>query len=163
MKFCQDHWNAMRQAVEDRGLSGLVAKDGAAAVAQVEEELLERWATRETFDPLMSMHWAIATNAMRAIEASGGSPLYLMTSGDEDPVDVEAIRTAQPDRADVDSFQGRTWPRCPLCYVNLAHEITCAHLGCELDKKRGYDWMIDRAAVDALERARALGLTPKAS
>lgn len=70
----------MRDAVDERGMTGLVAKSGEAAVEdqvrQLEEaqhtgEVSEQ-TTKETFDPLMSMHWHWTNGALR----NGG--LYLM-------------------------------------------------------------------------------------
>jgi hypothetical protein len=51
-----------------------------------------------------------------------------------------------------------TWPRCPLCYLNLAHELTCTDRRCHLPKVAGYDWMLDRAVKDAVEKADELGV-----
>lgn len=151
MQICEAHWVAMRQAIEDRGLSSLVAKDGRTAIGQLEQQLQQGADSRETFDPLMSVHWVCVNNAMRFLDGAGMNPLYLLGGGPEDPVEGYA------------GYEGRTWPRCPICYLNLAHEVSCRHEKCELDKERGYDWMIERAASDALDKAREYGLAPKAS
>lgn len=147
MKFCQDHWDALRAKIEERGLAGLVAPSGVIAAEQQKDQFEralsgEQEATPANFDPLMSAHWAIASNAMSTI-----SPLYLMADGDEDPVEGFGQKG-----------EGRTWPRCPLCYLNLAHELTCKDARCTLDEKRGYDWMLDRAADEAKDKAVELGL-----
>jgi hypothetical protein len=97
----------------------------------------------------MASHWAIVTNALRILSDAGLNPLYLMAGGPEDAVDVSKAGA---------SYAGRTWPRCPLCYLNLAHELSCTHQKCGLDKERGYDWMIARAAEESLEKAREFGL-----
>lgn len=75
MKMCQPHWDVCREAIRERGLEPLVAKSGAAAMANIKQELEGATAP---FDPLMSMnnHWW--GNALQ----NGG--LYLMG------VDVEA-------------------------------------------------------------------------
>lgn len=140
MRFCQDHWDRLRAKIADRGIAHLIAPDGETAVAQVKDQL-ERSVTPVNFDPLMHAHWAIVDNAMTTVKRAGGSPLYLMTSGPEDPVD---------------GHEGRTWPRCPLCYINLAHEISCTDERCTLDQERGYDWMLDRAADEAKAQAERL-------
>lgn len=145
MRFCQDHWDRLRAAIDERGLSHLIAPDGETAVAQIKQEL-EQGPSAVTFDPLMSAHWAIVSNAMDTITRAGASPLYLMTAGPEDP--VEGYGPAG---------DGRTWPRCPLCYLNLAHELTCKDPRCTLPKVGGYDWMIERAADDQAQRAAELG------
>jgi hypothetical protein len=80
MKMCAPHWQTMRDAIEEKGLSGLVAKSGEAAmdaqVRQIEEHQrtgsVSEQTTKETFDPLMSMHWHFSNNALRC----GG--LYIM-------------------------------------------------------------------------------------
>lgn len=146
MQFCSAHWAALRKAIDDRGLTPFVPKDGASAVQQMTTQLREGGESKQTFDPLMAAHWAIVNNVMGFIDRTGNSPLYLMTGGPEDPVE------GYP------GFEGRTWSRCPLCYINLAHEISCTEQKCQLDKKAGYDWMIERAAEDSLTRAREFGL-----
>lgn len=80
MKICADHWKTMREEIEQRGLSGLIAKTGEAAmeaeVRQLEEAkatgTVSEQTTKETFDPLMSMHWHFTNNALQC----GG--LYLL-------------------------------------------------------------------------------------
>jgi hypothetical protein len=87
---------------------------------------------------------------MDYVGRAGGNPLYLMMAdGPEDPVEGYG-----------DAYAGRTWPRCPLCYLGLAHEVSCTDERCELPKVNGYDWMIDRAADDAAERWRQIGNAP---
>lgn len=71
----------MRDAIEQNGLSGLVAKDSKAALENEARQLEEtkqagsvgNQTLRETFDPLMSMHWHWTNAALH----NGG--LYLMT------------------------------------------------------------------------------------
>jgi len=71
----------MRGAIEQRGLSGLVAKDGQTAIAN---EIAQLEAARSgdhepqkaaPFDPLMSMHWHYVNAALE----NGG--LYLLGEG----------------------------------------------------------------------------------
>lgn len=146
MKFCESHWQKLRNAIEARGLTPFIAKDGTVAAAQMAKQVEEQRSGKHTFDPLMQAHWAVAGNVMDYIGATGNNPLYLMTSGPEDPVVGHA------------GYEGRTWSRCPLCYINLAHEISCTDPKCQLDKQAGYDWMVDRAAEDSLASAREFGL-----
>ncbi len=146
MKFCIPHWAAIRKAVDDKGLTPFVAKDGKVAVQQMAKQIKDGDVTKATFDPLMTCHWAIINNVMRLIDESGNNPLYLLAGGDEDPV------------VGFPGYEERTWSRCPLCYINLAHEVSCTNPKCLLDKVSGYDWMIERAAEDALDRAREFGL-----
>jgi len=101
----------------------------------------------DTFDPLMGALFAIMSNCMTVVSNAGGNPLYMLTDGPEDPVD-RSIYPQVP--------EGATWPKCHLCYVNLAHEVTCKDGRCMLDQKAGYDWMIDRAVADQAERWKRL-------
>lgn len=72
MKFCTNHWEALRKAIEDRGLSHLVAKDGETAASNMKAEL-EGQKSPQNYDPLMDAHWMITNRALKM----GG--LYLMT------------------------------------------------------------------------------------
>lgn len=67
MRICKDHWALCRQAIEDRGLSSLVARDGKEAcdnaVADLEGEPDPK---NERFDPLMSMNWHWYAVALQA-------------------------------------------------------------------------------------------------
>ena len=131
MRFCESHWSKLRKAIDDRGLTPFVAKDGHVAMAQMVKQVEENHAGKDTFDPLMGAHWAISCNVMDFLGRAGGPSAALrMLTGDI----------------------------CPLCEINEAHERTCTDPLCKLDKKVGYDWMIDRAADDALDRAREYGL-----
>lgn len=63
MQMCQPHWEQMKQAVKDRGMWHLVARDGKeavdAAVRQLEgEENASDW------DPLMAMNWNFFSAAL---------------------------------------------------------------------------------------------------
>lgn len=143
MRFCQAHWDRLRAAIDERGLSHLVAPDGRVALEQIADQLkrAERGEEPDTpvnYDPLMAAHWAIVNNVMSAL---GPNALYLMTGGPEDQVEGYGKK-----------YEGRTWPRCPLCYINLAHEVSCKDARCQLPKEDGYDMWIDRAANDQVVR-----------
>lgn len=150
MQFCEDHWSRLREAIEKRGMTDLVAVGGRRAAARTQRELEQGEVTLATFDPLMSAHWAIASNALGMLRQAGHPEmaLYLMGAGPDDPVDPEVYPEAN----------GRTWPRCPLCYLGLAHELTCDGdpTRCKLPKVDGYAWMIDRAADEADETWKKL-------
>ena len=129
MQFCQPHWDSLRQAIKDKGLGVLVSETGEEAVTKAARQAAGE-DTVDTFDPLMFAHNIIFSNVLENASQSVG---YLMGDGPEDPVE---------------GHEGRTWPRCPICYLNLAHEISCG--GCDLPQETGYDWMIDRSSDDAL-------------
>ena len=90
MKFCQKHWDMLRKAIEDRGLTHLIAKSGEQAAENMVSELRGE---EHPYDPLMAAHWMISSAALD----QGG--LYMMT-GDHCPV-CEAIKhTAEHPLAD---------------------------------------------------------------
>jgi hypothetical protein len=70
MRICKEHWQMCRNAVDERGMSGLVARNGKEAADNAVDELQ---GGSPPFDPLMSMNWHWSAEAMRC----GG--LYLMT------------------------------------------------------------------------------------
>ncbi|TAN09876.1 MAG: hypothetical protein EPN45_07230 [Rhizobiaceae bacterium] len=80
MRICKDHWSMCRAAIEERGMSGLVARDGKEATDNAMEELQ---GGNPPFDPLMSMNWHWSGEAMRC----GG--LYLMAVDPENNPDNE--------------------------------------------------------------------------
>lgn len=147
MKICEEHWGSLREAVEERGLGAWIAEDVHEVAEQMMRVAKAGHMTLRSFEPLLSANFAIFNNATRIIEEGGGDPLYLMSAGPEEPVRLEGA-------------EGRTWPRCPICYLSLAHELTCPpdNPHCRLDHVDGYDWMIAKAAdeqVDVLQELRA--------
>jgi hypothetical protein len=154
VRFCEDHWKALQVELERRGLKGLVPDSGTAAALKMDDQLKKEEVTPENFDPLMGAHWGITANVMQTLsQANPQAGLYLM-AGDVEEDPVEGYGTA---------YAGRTWPRCPLCYLNLAHEVSCTDPRCKLPKETGYDWMVERAAEDQLATARRLGLADEPS
>jgi hypothetical protein len=63
MRMCQEHWEALKLAIEERGMDHLIAKDGARAAQNLAQEL-EGGRTIANFDPLMGAHNAILGNAL---------------------------------------------------------------------------------------------------
>lgn len=131
MKFCQPHWDALRQAIEDRGLTALVAEGGEAAAKNLVSEL-EEGATIDNFDPLMAAHNSIWANAMTvASETYKANPLAMIAGDPEHP----------------------EW-ECPVCFLNWLHAehvANCTQPGCDWPPGLTYEWMIDRAADDSIE------------
>jgi hypothetical protein len=131
MRFCQDHWDRLRKAIDERGLTDLVAPDGKVAMAQLADQLEraqrgeEKTLTPVNYDPLMAAHWAIVNNVAETARKFGGpgAALYAM-AGD----------------------------CCPLCYANEQHQAVCNEEGCTFT----YDDWIDRAADDELEHVKKM-------
>lgn len=137
MKICEHHWSLLRQKISDKGLDHLVASDGRVALAQSKDQIETKEVTRDNFDPLMQAHWAIVGNAMDTLERAGINPIYLFGDTSKAP-------------------EGRN--DCPLCELNYLHRTNCTNPKCVLDKENGYDWFLDRAVEDSLEKARELKL-----
>jgi hypothetical protein len=62
MKFCQNHWNILRKAIDDRGMGHLVAKSGEECVKKLVADIEQP--SKSTFDPLMGSHNMILSRAL---------------------------------------------------------------------------------------------------
>lgn len=80
MTFCNPHWAGLRQALDDRGLTPLVAKNGQACRQKMNRQLSGEGETAETFEPLIQASMAIIGNA---IQAGGPYPLTVKADGSE--------------------------------------------------------------------------------
>lgn len=137
----------LKLAIKTRGLEDLIAPDSETIFAQMKSQLEQGKATPTNYDPLMGAMFAISNNAADLVKKMGGNPLYVMVRvEDEAPV------------VDVPGYEGRTWPYCPLCHINLGHEMFCKDPDCKLDKERAFDYWIERAADDQVKAAKELGL-----
>lgn len=63
MKMCQEHWDALKTAINDAGLEQFVTKSGAVVVAKMTSEA-ESGLNRTNFEPLMGAHNSIVSNAL---------------------------------------------------------------------------------------------------
>lgn len=118
MKFCQPHWDALRAAVDARGMGALVPDSGERAVSNLVDQS-ERGPSVDNFDPLMGAHNAILGQAMHVIrERYQQNPLMVMADDAEHP----------------------EWA-CPICALNWCHEEhtrLCTQEGCNYPKV--HDW-----------------------
>jgi hypothetical protein len=94
VRFCQPHWDAIRAALDERGMTDLIASSGARAVVNTARDYEAGHTTLATFDPLMGAHWAIVNRVMEVVGLSILSP-------NEDGTD-----------------------RCPICYAREHHAST---------------------------------------
>jgi hypothetical protein len=78
MKFCQPHWDAMREAVKKRGLWKFVAEGREA----FDNTVLALKGHGEPFDPLMGSMWKIAGQVGQNVERSQGPLAALQCMGD---------------------------------------------------------------------------------
>jgi hypothetical protein len=68
LSLCENHWQRLKQAIDDRGLSHLVAKNGQEAARRTAASTVENVPSVANFDPLMSSYLMIIHHS---IEASG--------------------------------------------------------------------------------------------
>lgn len=135
VRMCMPHWERLRVAIADRGLSALVAESGEQAARNLASEV-EDGPSIDNFDPLMSAHNAIAANAMDTLGSIGANPLMLLTS--------------DPDHPEYE---------CPICCLNALsaeHDATCTEPSCQKPKGLTFDDWIDKAADGAAEQWKAL-------
>ena len=64
MQICQTHWDAIRKALDDRGIGHLGAKTGQQAIAAISNELEGREAEND-FDPLMGCNNMIFAEGLK--------------------------------------------------------------------------------------------------
>lgn len=100
MKICQDHWNKLRAAIEECGLSHLIAKDGKAAAQQIQAQLQgDQSATN--YDPLMAANFAIWSVSLHhfglGIMAGDVCPLCLKTEIEKDCTDPKCNKETGDD------------------------------------------------------------------
>lgn len=136
MKFCINHWTALREAIKVRGMSEFVALDGAQALDMAKQEMAGVPKTRKNFDPLMASHWAIANNAMSTLASMGQNPLMMLAADPEHP-----------------EFE------CPICCLNwicAEHDKVCNNPQCRLPKGLTFDKWINTAADEMADVLKSL-------
>lgn len=79
MKFCTEHWEALRTAIDARGMGELVARSGEEAVEYLKREV-EGEATVFDFDPLMGCH---NTLTHVALQLAGIKMMYADENGEQ--------------------------------------------------------------------------------
>ena len=118
MKFCPEHWNALRDEVDRAGLSALIPDDGEAAMRAMVREMNEG-SSVDSFDPLMIAHNLIWSRAMEDIKTRyQQNPLMLMADADEHP----------------------EWacPVCALIWCHAEHDRLCEKPNCNYPRE--FDW-----------------------
>lgn len=150
MGVCQDHWTKLREKIDEVGLGALVAETAEDAMRSTVRELSEGPSV-DSYNPLMSAYFAILANGGDMVKRAGGSPLYVISDGDEDPMGPQLVHYDPKFQL---KYAGKTWPRCVICYLNIVHEMTCR--GCDLPQENGFDWLVDRAAEGEVERWKGM-------
>jgi hypothetical protein len=64
MKICDSHWQQLKKAIDDRGLSRFVSKDGEHAAQNMIAQ--QGTDTKDNYDPLMFATYAIWGNSIEA-------------------------------------------------------------------------------------------------
>lgn len=125
MRFCSEHWGALRAVIAREGVGHLVGKDGRQAIRAMVREI-EGTAGPDDFDPLMAAHNAIVN---RVIDEVTGVDLFFVG---EDGVE-----------------------RCPICYANELHRANCQEAGCTWDFSAWIEGAGKWAAEEARRKLRA--------
>ena len=166
MNICPSHWDALRSKIDDLGLTEFVSESGMEAAAKTMDQITkvepDDSVTRENFDPLMGAYWLILVTTTRFIGENAPSALfYLFDPSPPWPIDFTLYRNGSQveERLRKDGIEP-IWPKCPLCYLGLMHELICEFddTVCSLDTIDGYKWMIEKAGNDQYEEAVELGL-----
>ena len=102
MRMCMDHWNALRKAIDDRGLYGLVAKSGEAAIASIVRHVEKTADQKADFDPLMNANFAIYAAFLEDAGPAGlcfdGCPLCEVAKSPKEKLDEEWINGVSDDQ-----------------------------------------------------------------
>lgn len=157
MKPCEAHWAALRKAIDDRGLTPLVSKDGEEGAARYQEVIDSLVANKEApataFDPLIQCYMEFVNRVL------SNSSLSVLTEKDDEAYAVEA-------RYDIPKNDGHY---CPLCIVKIGFLLhlnskdgRCGRDECPTVVKQGDEpWdavWITKGADMVLVEARRLGL-----
>lgn len=150
MKMCKDHWARIKQAIDDRGLTHLVAKSDQEIEERITKEL-DGEEDPKDFDPLMSMN---STLFGLVLERMG---LVVLVERDE------AEDGMPPNDGHV----------CPLCIIRKGYDNhntptgQCGDPECTVRMKPGelpWDENHIRHGADAMrQHAIELGLVPRPS
>lgn len=148
MMFCDRHWEMLKSEIDQQNLSDLIAPDTETIVAMEADYFQREERTKVNFDPMMFAFWNISSNVFDYLSRAGGDPMYLLASPE---ADIHESHTSRKSWLDKGGY-------CPVCEISLLHEEACNDPRCTLTKENGYDWMIERGAEEARNRARELEL-----
>lgn len=97
-KWCQPHWDMLREGVEEQGLSDLVSANGEIAVMKTAGEL-QGADDLSTFDPLMRCFWMIENRILDLAGLAAMHPDFGCPICRHDEQRTEDGRCACPDPA----------------------------------------------------------------
>lgn len=137
MKFCDEHWERLKDAIRQVRLWSLVAESGEEGTRRMRSWVSEGL-TVDNFDPLIGAYYAIFAGAMTTISGTyKHDPLVVM---------------ADPEHPE------RSCPICALVWCHEEHVRLCSQADCDFPKE--YDWatnVLSAAADGALDQWRQLG------
>lgn len=117
MKWCQNHWDELKNAIKQKGLYHLVAKNGEEVIDRVTAELRGE-ETLANYDPLMSAFWMING---RATEIGG---IYLLM-GEYCPLCELDKHAKNPDGSELNPKASVRW--IEGCTEQIKHD--CENMG----------------------------------
>jgi len=138
VKFCDEHWERLKDAIRQAGLWSLVSEDGEHAARKLQSEMSDG-STVDNFDPLMAAHNLIFGCALEMIHTQYDQNLLMLMAG---------------------SAEHPEWA-CPICALNWCHDEhirLCTKDDCGYPKQ--FDWApqtIDGAIERVLAEWRRLG------
>lgn len=106
---------------------GSLVSEGGEAAARTMVRAATEGPSVDAFDPLMDAHMAIVANAVKL-----AGPMILADNDDGTP-------------------------RCPVCFLDYAHRVGCEGPPCTLPRFGAFDYMLDRAVADAVDKWKELG------
>jgi phage head maturation protease len=95
MRFCQNHWNMLRENVDKQGLTNWVAPDGETALMQIADEIAKGKITQTNYDPLMSCHNMIIARTVEMVGLSDVRSASSIPSGQKTDVAPVSILLAE--------------------------------------------------------------------
>lgn len=138
MRMCANHWAKLRAAIDNRGLSALVAETGEQAARNLISEVQDGRSI-DNFDPLMNAYMAIITNCLSKL---GPGIMLFAKPGDGDNCPLCAMNAASRDLWDRAQANGG---KCPCGCGEPAPA-----------EPQSYDGWIDFAADDQAEAWKAM-------
>jgi hypothetical protein len=122
MKFCEKHWQMLRDEAEKQGLGDYVAKSGEEAYDRAMKAAAlneaDKPADVANFEPVIGAHNAIIGKVVSYV---GMGVLEVAGEGDDEV------------------------HHCPLCYITKVHEEQCTDERCEV---KNFDYWIEGAMGD---------------
>ena len=142
-----EHWTRLRQTIEDRGLSALVADSGKKAAANLASEVVDG-RTIDNFDPLMAAHNAILGNVVKL------TGLAVMVNNEDGS---ERCPLCYLNQRSADSWEKERAGGAMIGAPYRCGDDRCGEEHLFPPAAPNYDAWIDRAAYEAVAEWKRLG------